>query len=107
MTLQMPSRNFGVSRYGHPIHELPASGSAPTGITYRIQFPGCVAWFEEYEAMIQANYSTLDWAELSPFERADAVAQYRLSQHIALHQSEAMDMYLKRKQARFRHRGKR
>ncbi len=92
----MPSSDFGVSRYGARIHRLQANNSVQTGITFDVQFRGMVSFFEEYDAMLEANYSVSEWDGLRPFNRAEAVARYRLKRHIGLHESEALSEQINR-----------
>ena len=93
----MPSSGFGVSRHGTRIHKLRPSTAISTGITYDVQFPGLVPFFEEYDAMVEANHTTATWRELDNWEKAEAVARYRIRRHIAGHESEAQYMEAKRK----------
>jgi len=71
-----------------------------TGIAYRIQLQGCVSFYEEYAAMVEANYSTNEWEQLSSFEKADAVAHYRLKRFIALHEGDAIKLKSESKRKR-------
>lgn len=100
----MPSSDFGVSRHGHAIHELPAGGTVHTGIAFRVYIAGLVPWFEEMDAMVEAHHTPQSWDELSHHQKADAVARYRLKRHISLHESEAVESAAKRKAARKRKR---
>lgn len=52
---------------------------------------GVVPFYEEYDAMLEAYFNPREWKGLRHYERAEAVARYRLKRHIALHQAEAMD----------------
>ena len=104
MTSLMPSTDFGVSRFGQAIHELPAGGTVHTGIAFRVYIEGLVPWFEEMDAMVEANHTPQSWDELSHVQKADAVARYRLRRHISLHESEAVDTHAKRKIAKARKR---
>ncbi len=62
--------------------------------------PGLVPYFEEYDAMVEANFNSRTWRKLDPWERAEAVARYRLKRHIAGHENEAQYMDVKRKTKR-------
>ena len=93
----MLSRDFGVSRHGLRIHRLQADNSVQTGITFDVQLPGMVSFFEEYDAMLEANYSVSEWDGLRPFNRAEAVARYRLKRHISIHETEAMRVDMNRR----------
>jgi hypothetical protein len=104
MTSLMLSSDFGVSRNGQAIHELPAGGVVHTGIAFRVYVSGLVPWFEEMDAMIEAHHTPQSWDDLTPFQRADAVARYRLKRHISLHESEAAESAAKRKAAKGRKR---
>ncbi len=86
----MPSPDFGVSRFGERIDQLPASSGVNTGITYDAQIKGVVPFFEEYDAMVAANYNAIEWKNLPPSDRAEAVAHLRLRKHINLHESDAL-----------------
>lgn len=78
-------------RHGEPIENvLPYTDvQLDAGIAFRIQLQGCIPFFEEYAAMVEANYSAIEWEQLSSQEKADAVAHYRLKRHIALHEADA------------------
>ncbi len=102
MTSLMLSSDFGISRQGHPIHELPAGGTVHTGIAYRVHINGLVPWFEETDAMVAAHHTPESWLELSHYEKADVVAHYRLKRHISLHEAEAADSHAKRLAAKGR-----
>ena len=71
-----------------------------TGIGYRVDFPGLVPVYEEYAAMIHANYNSLDWHSLAMESRAQAVAFYRLARLIHLHEQDAVARDAERKQRR-------
>ncbi len=58
---------------------------------------GVVPFFEEYDAMISANYNSTEWKDLPPLERAEAVAHLRLRKHINLHESDALKTDMKRR----------
>ena len=47
--------------------------------------------------MIEANHTTATWQELDNWEKAEAVARYRIRRHIAGHESEAQYLEHKRK----------
>jgi len=100
----MPSSDFGVSRNGQPIHDLPAGSSIHTGIGFRVQLRGLVSWFEEFDAMVEARHTPESWERLKPPEKADAVARYRLKRVIMLHENDALESYLRRKALRARKR---
>lgn len=104
MTSLMLSSDFAVSRHGQAIHELPAGGTVHTGIVFRVHIAGLVPWFEEMDAMVESHHTPQSWDELSPFQKADAVARYRLKRHISLHESEAAESAAKRKAAKARKR---
>ena len=93
----MPSIDFGVTRHGVRIEELQANTSVETGITFDVQLRGMVSFFEEYDAMLEANYIVSEWDGLRPFNRAEAVARYRLKRHISLHEAEAVRVDMNRK----------
>jgi hypothetical protein len=97
----MPSRNFGVQRSGVRITELPAAG-INTGITFAVQVPGLVSFYEEHDAMIEANHTEESWQRLSPMGRAEAVASYRLRRAVKLHQADALNRWQERKNRRAR-----
>lgn len=60
-----------------------------TGITLGIDLPGLVPPYEEYAAMVNAHYNRQDWLSLGPDDRAQAVAFYRLSRLVSLHEADA------------------
>lgn len=91
----MPLSDFGVSRDGIPIERLNVRTSVETGIAYDVQFPGLVPFFEEYEAMIRANYSEREWPQIPFWEKAKAIAHHRLKKMINLHEGDAVDLHLK------------
>lgn len=88
---------FGVLREGIPIKDAQPFTDIQviTGIEYKIQLPGCVPFFEEYDAMVEANHNEETWAELGAVEKAGAVAFYRIKRFISLHEGDAIE--LKRK----------
>jgi hypothetical protein len=51
--------------------------------------PGLVPPYEELKAARFCLYNRREWAGLSPFERAECVAFYRLSKFEDLHVSDA------------------
>ena len=61
---------------------------------------GVVPFFEEYDAMVAANYNSTEWKGLRPADQAEAVARYRLGKHIARHVSDAIDLDVKSKRKR-------
>jgi hypothetical protein len=67
-----------------------------TGIEYKIQFVGCVPFYEEYDAMIEAGYNELEWDNLDSYLRSNAVARYRIKRYIGMHEADAIE--IKRKQ---------
>ena len=58
---------------------------------------GVVPFFEEYDAMVAANFNAIEWKGLRHNDRAEAVARYRLRKHISLHESEALDTHIQMK----------
>ena len=62
-----------------------------------MQLRGMVPFFEEYDAMLEANYSVGEWDGLRPFNRAEAVARYRLKRHISIHEAEAVRVDMNRR----------
>lgn len=88
---------FGVSREGIPIKDAEPFTDIQviTGIEYKIQLPGCVPFFEEYDAMVEANHTEESWSGLNHMDRAGAVAYYRIRRFISLHEGDAVE--LKRK----------
>ena len=88
---------FGVLREGIPIRDAQTFTDIQviTGIEYKIQLPGCVPFFEEYDAMVESNHTEETWAELGTVEKAGAVAFYRIKRFISLHEGDAIE--LKRK----------
>ncbi len=91
----MPSLDFGVSRHGERIDRLSTSSGVQTGITFDVQMKGVVPFFEEYDAMVAANYNSTEWKGLRSEDRAEAVARYRLRKHIEVHVADAVDLHVK------------
>ncbi len=58
---------------------------------------GVVPFFEEYDAMVAANYNSTEWKGLRPADRAEAVARYRLGKHISVHEADAVDLAVKQR----------
>lgn len=79
-----------MERDGTAIAEAYARTGVATGITFGLELDGLVPPYEEYAAMITAHYNRREWQELDPLERAEAVAYYRLSHLVALHESDAV-----------------
>lgn len=69
-----------------------------TGITFGVEFAGLVAPYEERAAMRDAHYNAHEWAEITPGERAEAVAFYRISRYVSLHEQDAVSEAMRRKQ---------
>ena len=88
---------FGVLREGIPIEDAQPFTNIQviTGIEYKIQLPGCVPFFEEYDSMVESNHNEETWADLRSIEKAGAVAFYRIKRFISLHEGDALE--LKRK----------
>lgn len=93
----MPFADFGVLRHGERIDLQETTSEVHTGISYDTQMKGVVPFFEEYDAMIAANYNRIEWDRLPPIDRAEAVAHFRLSKHIAVHTHEAIETDIRRK----------
>lgn len=75
-------------RNGNPIQDHPLRKRVNTGIGMEsngITVPD----FECREACVYCNYNYRQWLELSPYERAECVAQYRLHNLIDAHVSDA------------------
>lgn len=47
--------------------------------------------------MLEANYIVSEWDGLRPFNRAEAVARYRLKRHISIHEAEAVRVDMNRR----------
>jgi len=47
--------------------------------------------------MIEANYNQEQWNGLRPWQRAEAVAHFRVKRHIGLHEAEALDTHFRSK----------
>lgn len=62
-----------------------------------MEWPGLVPTYDEYAAMVYANYSEVEWREIAPEARAKAVAHYRLSRIVSIHESDAVAKAAKRK----------
>ncbi len=93
----MPSVDFGVLRHGERIDLQQADSGVHTGISYDTQMRGVVPFFEEYDAMVAANYNRIEWKKLRPADRAEAVAHFRLNKHIAVHTHDALETDIRRK----------
>lgn len=85
-----------MARDGTDITEAYARTGVVTGITFGIEHEGLVPPYEEYAAMVASHYNRLEWQSLPAPERAQAVAYYRLSQLIALHQNDAVTIHSQR-----------
>ncbi len=75
--------------------------AVPTGIDHEPILPELVPLYQEREAAKFSLYNWTDWRNLSPTERGLAVAHYRISHVIGLHQQDAVDHHVevrKRKQ---------
>lgn len=68
-----------------------------TGIEYEPLLPGLVPLFEEREAAVFSHYRWADWVDLPTQERAAAVAHFRLHGLIALHQADALNAAMERR----------
>lgn len=77
-----------------------------TGITYAVSFPGLVPPVEEREASRFSGYSWKEWQELPYNDRVECVAYFRVRRRIELHQHEAQERDIRRRQ-RQAERGKR
>ena len=71
-----------------------------TGIGFDALAPGLVPPFEEREAAVFAHYNWSAWQRLTPQERAECVAHYRLHRLVEAHQQDAVNAAVKRKTAR-------
>ena len=47
--------------------------------------------------MKEAGYNEREWMELSPTERAMAVAHYRIRKYVSLHEADAVELKRKSK----------
>jgi hypothetical protein len=97
--LPKPRIDFNVLRDGNPIATAAVwtDIQVVTGIAYARQLPGCIPFFEEYDAMKEAGYNEREWMELSPIERAMAVAHYRIRKYVSLHEADAVELKRKSK----------
>lgn len=93
--LARPSKAFGVSRHGVSILEAVAGETVKTGIGYTTLIPGFVPPYEEYDAMVEANYTEAEWETLNWETRAKVLAHYRLARLIELHQNDAVSKKMK------------
>lgn len=50
--------------------------------------------------MVSTNHNTDQWVQMTPIERAEAVAVYRLRRFIEMHEMDAQNSAAKRKQAK-------
>ena len=83
-----------------PIIEHPLSETVTTGIEFDALAPGLVPAFEEREAAVFGYYTWSAWQRLTPQERAECVAHYRLHRLVEAHRQDAVNAAMKRKTAR-------
>ena len=102
-----PSPGFGVRRNNRPIIEITPKNTINTGIDYGRLIRGIVPIYEEYDAMIEGGYNTIEWAALNYMDKVDAVAYRRLKRLIGLHENDAVQKYHERMQQRRKKPGKR
>ena len=93
----MPPSGFGVLRNGKPIRDavIYSDIEVHTGIAYSHQISGCVPFYEEYDAMLAMGHTEEAWMGLSSKERAMVMAHYRLRKVVRLHESDAVELYIK------------
>lgn len=60
-----------------------------TGIEFRRLLPELVPLYEEREAAIFSHYNFTEWQALDYSEKAMAVAHYRLSRLVSIHEEDA------------------
>lgn len=68
------------------------------------QIRGVVPFFEEYDAMVEAEYNQDEWKKVSYVEKAEAVAYHRLKRLIGLHENDAVQRHYERQQRKMRKR---
>lgn len=88
---------FGLTRNGIELEALRPSNAIDAGIRQSRDWPDMVPPFEEYSAMVTANYNEDAWRGATWETRARAVAFYRLSRMKALHEDDARIKHAKRK----------
>ena len=90
---------FGVMRTGEKIDKATiwSDIQVNTEITYKRQLTLCVPFYEEYDAMVDANYNEKEWKKLHYMEKAIAVARYRINNWIGLHSADAEKMKMDQK----------
>ena len=97
-----PRIDFSVLRDGKPIETavIWTDIQVNTGIAYARQLPGCIPFYEEYDAMKESGYNEHEWMTLKPLERAIAVAHCRIKKYISLHEADAVELKRKSKGGR-------
>lgn len=88
---------FGLTRNGIEIEALRPGNTLDAGIRQTRDWPELVPVYEEYSAMVSANYNDDAWHVTGWETRARAVAFYRLSNLKRLHEEDARIKHSKRK----------
>jgi hypothetical protein len=86
-----------VHRHGEPIDDVPVRQTVNTGIAIQSN-NGFVPEYEEREAAVFALIPWSEWDSLSWYERAAAVAHYRMHQTIETHVNDAVESERRRKE---------
>lgn len=86
-----------MTRLGRPLQTLGIKHSVETGIRIGTQFVGTIPAYEEREVARFGLYNWAEWRVLDNDEKAMAVAHYRVHNMIALHQQDAVNDELERR----------
>jgi len=96
VTWLLPPVAFGLKRDGIALEAAAVESAITTGITAELELPGLVPPFDEYSSMTAANYTETEWAHLSADARARAVAHWRLTRLVRLHENDVVNKRAKR-----------
>ncbi len=86
-----------MTKGGQPIQSLRVKHSVTTGILIGSQFAGTISAYEEREAARFGFYNWTEWRLLNKDEKAMAVAHYRINGMISLHQQDAVNDEMERR----------
>lgn len=88
--------SFGVAKNGEAIQQAAIRRMVTTGIEFHRLLPELVPLYEEREAATFSHYNFNEWQALHYSEKAMAVAHYRLSRLVGIHEEEARQKALDR-----------
>lgn len=86
-----------MTRQGKPIQNLRIKHSVTTGILIGTQFAGTIPAYEEREAARFGLFNWTEWRLLNTDDKAMAVAHYRVHSMITLHQQDAVNDEMERR----------